>query len=294
MITLGLIQAPSTLDLDENIDTIRHFIIEAKRQDCRALCFPEAFLTGYVPGKAPADDSSRKAQSGFSTEADNSSTKALSNLAITVDDPAIKTVSALAIENDMDLLAGFMEKSGDQFFLTHGIFTADGRREFYRKTHLGQKEQMIFTPGDKLEVFHLSCNLTIGIQLCVETHFPEITQTLSLMGAEVIFAPHAVPRAAGDRHKIWSRFIPARSYDNRVYMACCNQWDISRFGGGCMVTDPRGELIAACQDDGPSLLTFQTDPEEVRRYHQENSRMSCRYYPARRRPELYRTDHTFS
>ena len=26
-----------------------------------------------------------------------------------------------------------------------------------------------------------------------------------------------------------------------------------------MVTDPRGELIAACQDDGPSLLTFQTD-----------------------------------
>lgn len=99
----------------------------------------------------------------------------------------------------MDILAGFMEKAGDTFYITHGIFRRDGTRDYYRKTQLGKSEKLFFASGDTLEVFFLTNWLKIGIPLCVETHYPEITQALALKGAAVIFAPHAVPRASGDR-----------------------------------------------------------------------------------------------
>jgi len=127
----------------------------------------------------------------------------------------------------------------------------------------------------------------VGFQLCVETHFPDITQTLALRDAEVIFAPHAVPRISGNREHIWNKYIPARSYDNRVYVACCNLWDENRFGGGCLITDPRGEVLAGHYKEGPHLLIAEIDRELISRYRTEGDKRSTHYYPAKRRTELY-------
>lgn len=249
MIRLGIVQAPAG-------ERIEAYVSEARRRGCAAVCFPECALTGYDPERA-------------------------AEKAVPADSPVIRRVSELAEDCGTDLLAGFMERDGEELYLTQGLFRADGSRDFYRKTHLGRKEGRFFTPGGELKVFELSCGLTVGVQLCVETHFPEITQTLALKGAEVIFAPHAVPRAAGSRRDIWERFIPARSYDNRVYMACCNLWDEARFGGGCMVTGPEGRVEAACWEDAPALVTFEADRQIVADLRKK------RFYPRQRRPELY-------
>lgn len=264
MMKCGIVQASSGTEIKENIDTLKKYVAEAKEKGCSVLCFPEAFLTGYVP-------------------------KAVAEFAVSGDSEYIRQVAEVARQYKMDLLVGFMEKTQHDniYYLTHGIFHADGSCDFYRKTHLGQREREIFEAGDQLQVLELSCGLKIGIELCVETHFPEITQTLSLMGAEVIFAPHAVPRVAGSRKAIWSKIIPARSYDNRVYMACCNQWDEKKFGGGCLVTDPAGEVVVSCYEDQEALVCFDVDLEKVRDYHKENNSMKKRYYPGMRRVELY-------
>lgn len=262
MIKFAVIQLSSEGSARDNLDRIAACAAAAAKESCSALCFPECSLTGYDPELA-------------------------ADKAISRDDPLLREISALAEAFCIDLLVGFMERDSSCFFLTHGVFRRDGSRDFYRKTHLGQKEARIFSPGDRLAVFPLSCGLSIGLQLCVETHFPEITQTLALKGAEVIFAPHAVPRAAGERQIIWGKYIPARSYDNRVYLACCNQWDDARFGGGCLVTDPRGEVIGASFENGPDLLTFEVAPGLVSRFHGDDSFPGGRYFPLHRRPELY-------
>lgn len=262
MVRLGLVQASAGSDAAENLNTVRRFAAEGKAAGCAAICFPEAFLTGYDPDRA-------------------------AELALQKDHPIFQEIAVLARNLEMDLLVGFMEKAENRLFLTHGNWRSDGVCFFYRKTHLGQKEQTIFCPGDKLEVFSLSCGLRIGIQLCVETHFPEITQTYSLKGAEVIFAPHASPMDPEKRRNLWTKYIPARSYDNRVYMACCNLRDSGRFGGGCMVTDPGGEIQLSSFENAPGLLTFDADPDRVRTYHSSDRDRNHRYYPARRRPELY-------
>lgn len=262
MVKLGLIQASACDKAVINFEGIRQFAKEGKAAGCTALCFPEAFLTGYFPERA-------------------------AELALQKEHPLLAQISALAKSLQIDLLVGFMEKAENRFYLTHGIWRRDGTCHCYRKTHLGQKEQTIFSPGDCLEVFSLSCGLRIGIQLCVEAHFPEITQTYSLGGAEVIFAPHASPMAAEKRRNLWEKYIPARSYDNRVYMACCNHWDSQRFGGGCLVTDPRGDILASSFDNAPGLLSFDVDPEMVHAYHAPNPGRNHHYYPGRRHPELY-------
>lgn len=263
MIKLGLVQAAACKDTQENLQTLSRFVMEASREGCEAVCFPECFLTGYDPEECAA-------------------------LAVARNADCILHTAELAKQYAVDILTGFMEKGQDACFITHGIFRKDGSCDFYRKTHLGKKESLYFAPGDSLPVFPLSCGLRVGFQLCVETHYPEITQTLTLQGAEVVFAPHAVPRVSGDRQKIWGKYITARSYDNRIYMACCNLWDETRFGGGCLVTDPRGEIEAACFTDFEGLLTFTVSRELVARYRTPGDKRHTHFYPAKRRPELYK------
>lgn len=260
MLTFGLTSVPSDLSIEKNLETLKEYAALAKTEGCTALCFPECFLTGYAPKEADMRAISR-----------NSS--------------YLQEIHTLAKALGMDLLVGFMERDGEQFFITHGIFLADGSMQYYRKTHLGEREKLVFTPGNSLDIFTLSCGVTFGIQICVETHFNDITQSLSLRGARLIFAPHAIPRVAGSREKIWNKYIPTRSYDNQVYFACCNQWDKERFGGGLLVTTAKGDILTSFYEDEAKILTFSVDKDEILPLAEGVSRKH--YFPANRRPELY-------
>lgn len=262
MTKIGLIQASSVMDINANLISVRAFAAQAQQMGCEVVCFPECFLTGYSPEYA-------------------------FDRAIKPDSEILQKVSATAREFGIDLLVGYMEHCDDFYYIAHSLFRSDGTRAVYRKSHLGQKEQKYFTAGDRLEVFSLSNGMRVGLQICVETHYPDITQTLALKGAEIIFAPHAVPQVAGDREKIWNKYIPARSYDNRVYYACCNLWDGERFGGGCLVTDPRGDCVAACFDSKPQLLVCDIDLRLAAYYRIPGDKHATQYYPAKRRKELY-------
>ncbi|MBR2132433.1 MAG: hypothetical protein IJ955_07855 [Oscillospiraceae bacterium] len=262
MIRIGLVQAASHESATQNLKSLRSFVQQAQHAHCDVICFPECFLTGYAPER-------------------------VSELALDTDSPILDNVSSVAQEFQIDLLVGYMEYCNGKSFITHGIFKKDCSRLFYHKSHLGSKERNFFTSGDSLDVFDLSCGLRIGFQLCVETHFPEITQTLSLRGADIIFAPHAVPRISGDRAALWEKYIPARSYDNRVYFACCNQWDKERFAGGCLVTDPRGDVVSSYFEDSAYLLVCDIDPKLAAKYRPSENNSSKYYFPAKRRKELY-------
>ena len=120
MVRLGLVQAPAGSNALENFDVIRQFAEEGKAVGCSALCFPEAFLTGYFPNCA-------------------------GELALEKGHSLLSQIGDLARSLQLDLLVGFMEKEEKRIFLTHGIWHCDGTRDFYRKTHLGKKEALYFT-----------------------------------------------------------------------------------------------------------------------------------------------------
>ena len=258
----ALVSAPAPAAAASAADCTERYAAEAESCGARVLCFPEAFLTGYGTDEGHLQ-------------------RALSRHS-----EVIREVGAIAVRHRLDLLAGFIEvdKEGRRY-ITHGIFRPDGTADFYRKTHLGSREKEVFSAGNELPVFTLGCGLRAGIALCVENHYPEIAQTLSLRGAEVIFAPHAVPGRAADRERIWKTFIPARSYDSRVFMLCCNlRTDAG--GGGIFGTGPDGQEILPFSAEQGSL-SVDIDPCEIARYHEKTAGMRFRYYPAQRRGELY-------
>ena len=261
-VRIGIVQTGSVPgNPEQNLQILRQFAQQAKEAGCSAVCFPEGFLTGYDPGHTQ-------------------------EYAIPQDDPAVRAVSEIAAELGIDILTGYMEAAGRVFYINHSVFYPDSSVLPYRKTHLGDKERSIFETGGHLAVFPLSCGLTAGFQVCVECHFPEITQTLSLRGSQVIFSPFASPGTSADRERIWKTIIPARCYDNRVYLTCCNQVG-ERFSGGALACGPDGSIVAEDFNGKPSLLTFDVDIGLLQRYRSEDPSMKYRYFPAKRRPELY-------
>lgn len=258
MIKVGLIQAAADTP-EDNLSLIDTGAQRAAELGCCCVCFSECSLTGYTPDN-PAHS------------------------AIARNDPLLSAVSAVSRRFGLDVLVGFQERQDGQYYITHGIFRPDGSRDFYRKTHLGEKEAGVFTPGGRLAVFSLSCGINAGFQLCVETHFPEITRTLSLKGAQIIFAPHAVPTPLQQRQDIWKKIIPARCYDNRVYILCCNRAD-NAYPGGVFACDCAGEVLPAvsCAPEHPAV--FEIDPHMALRYRTDTGRR--RYHLPFRRPELY-------
>ena len=261
-VRVSLVSEKAPVSAADGIRCIESYAQAVSGSGSRVLCFPEAYLTGY----GTDEEHLERALSVHSYETDG--------------------LRELAVRYRMDLLAGFLERGeAGSLFVTHGIFRPDGTAEYYRKTHLGVREKKVFTAGSYLPVFTLGCGLRAGIALCVENHFPEIAQTLSLRGAEAVFAPHAVPGSAAERETIWKKYVPARSYDNRVYMLCCNLRTESG-GGGLYGTGPDGcEILPFTEKKGSGSADL--NPCEVRRYHEPSAGMRFRYYPAARRGSLY-------
>lgn len=248
-------------DMEARLGMISDISFTAAMEGAKAVCFPEAFVTGYAPKRA-------------------------TELAVTRDSGAVRELSAISARRDIDILAGFMEAAPDGYCVTHGLFRPDGDSFFYRKSHLGESEKDVFLPGGSLEVFPMSCGLTAGFQLCVELHVPEMTQELSRRGADIIFCPHSVPGSSAKRKGLWEKLLSARGYDSRTYIACLN--DNSATHEGCFAAaDPLGDIILSSFENEGSLVFFDADPALIRRFRSGSTAMSERYYPSMARKELY-------
>lgn len=250
-----------------NLDRTRHWVLQASKRGATLVCFPEMNLTGYSNRKTIADH------------------------AISAKGPEIDALVRLAVDQRIALLVGFAEKSRDgKLFASHMAITPNGRTGIYRKLHLAPPEVDYFSPGQTLPVFHWS-GIRFGIQLCYDAHFPEITTRMAEVDADVIFIPHASPRGlAADKHQSWLRHLPARAFDNGLFVVACNQTGDNQnglvFPGNAVVFSPSGEIIDTCLSGNSGLLVTDLTADQMQ--HVRSHRM--RYFFPNRRPGLYRQD----
>jgi N-carbamoylputrescine amidase len=168
------------------------------------------------------------------------------------------------------------------------VANQDGTLWKYRKTHLSPQEIRVYRPGEEIHVYR-SSHLVFGIQLCYESHFPEMSTLMALEGAEAIFMPHASPRGNPlEKTESWLRHLPSRAFDNGVYVIACNQSRETKrglsFPGVVLALSPSGRILAKYMGTGQELILIDLkaiELEEVR-----NHRM--KYFLPNRRPELYR------
>lgn len=251
-------------DLKGNLATTRRWTRRAADQGAQVVCFPELNLTGYCH------------------------VETVHELAQPLDGPLAKEMSDLAAETGVVVLAGMIEKDATgHLFASHLVVHPKGKIEVYRKLHLAPPERKRFTAGDAVPLFH-AAGITFGVQLCYDAHFPDLSTHMARHGADVIFVPHASPRfLPGEKHRSWMRHLPARAYDNSVFLLACNQVGENgnglSFAGNAVIIDPSGWVRQTWLEGEAGMLLANlraADLDHVRGH-------GMRYFLPNRRTELF-------
>ncbi|GAA4095692.1 nitrilase-related carbon-nitrogen hydrolase [Actinomadura miaoliensis] len=124
------------------------------------------------------------------------------------------------------VVGGFCERGEDgRLYNSAAVVDRGGVRVVYRKTHLWDGEKLLFTPGDRPPPVVPTAAGPVGVLICYDLEFPEMTRTLALAGAHLVAAPvnwPLVDRPEGERPpEVVIAMAAARV--NRMVIACCDR-----------------------------------------------------------------------
>jgi predicted amidohydrolase len=196
-----------------------------------------------------------------------------------LDGPFCSGLAACAKATGVALVAGVFEPShNDLVFNTAVTFDDSGELvSVYRKLHLfdafGQSESSEVAPGSEIVTFGMG-GLTVGVQICYDLRFPELSRALAVRGATLLLVPAAW--AAGlFKEEHWMTLVRARAIENTVWVAAVGQVPdpdetTHRHLGGVgrsVLVDPFG-VVRADLGPAPRVAVADVDPAlvaEVRR-----------------------------
>src|SRR5262249_26844375 len=100
-----------------------------------------------------------------------------------------------AARGDALVVGGFCELASDgRLFNSSALVGRNGVLAVYRKMHLWNEECHWFTPGDSPAPVVATRHGSIGLAVCYDLEFPELTRGLALQGARLIALPTNWPR----------------------------------------------------------------------------------------------------
>jgi 5-aminopentanamidase len=181
--------------------------------------------------------------------------------AVTRDSPLIVSVQAIAARQSKAIVLGYAEKDGAHVFNSaicigsNGVILANYRKQ----TAANDYESSCFARGGCGSVFLLN-GIPTSILICMDVEFPELVRRASLDGAQLLIVPTAL---APKWRVIPEAVIPARAYENGIFIAYCNyagEDDIGQFCGQSLVAGPDGRAIVSAGSDSCILeATINSD-----------------------------------
>ena len=118
------------------------------------------------------------------------------------------------------------------------------------------------TTGERADVFETALG-TIGMIICYDGDFPELSRLLAVKGAEVIVRPSALLRS----YDIWHLTNSARAYDNHVYVVATNSIGPDAgddyYFGHSMIVNPIAWRLAQARGT-EEIIAARLDPDPLR------------------------------
>lgn len=250
-IKIAAIQMSTVADKMENVRTVKTYLEKIKDENPDFVILPEMFCCPYQTENFP-----------IYAEKEGG--------------PVWQQLSGYAKQYGIYLIGGSMpEKDAEgNVYNTSYIFDREGKQiGKHRKVHLfdidvkgGQtfKESDTLTAGDSDTVFDTEFG-KMGVMLCFDIRFPELSRMMVNDGAKVIFVPAAFNMTTGPAH--WELSFRTRALDNQIYMVgCAPARDVSAgyiSWGHSIVTDPWGRVIDMLDEkEGILLAELDMDYEE--------------------------------
>ena len=237
---------PKVGNKERNLKQITEQASKARRKNIDLLIFPELHLTGY------------------------SMRDEVSHLAEPIPGPSTKKVEALAREHGVHVVFGMPEESEVKGVIhnTAVLVGPKGLIGKYRKIHLPThsvfEERRYYRPGREAVVFKTDLG-TIGLNICYDLYFPELTRLQALKGVELVVCVSASP---GLRRRFFEGFCLSRAMENAIYLAYVNRVGVEeglQFWGGSRVVAPNGSVLAQCKYDVEDFRPCKVDLDEVSR-----------------------------
>jgi 5-aminopentanamidase len=256
---------PKLGEKNRNLETCLSRLDEAASAGAELVVFPECALPGYL------FESAEEALP-FAEEIPGPSTDALAD--------ACRRLGT-------HVVCGLLERDGDHVRNAAILVGPDGLIGTYRKTHLPfLGVDRFVAPGDELDVYDTPIG-RIGLEICYDLRFPEVTRTLALKGADIVAHPTNFPVAA----RLQTELITvARAAENRIYLLTANRVGKERwaeFCGWSQIVDPYGRRLAEADETGEALLVADIEVEKARDKDYVIPGDYELYLFGDRRPELY-------
>jgi predicted amidohydrolase len=227
----ALVQMKSSVNKEQNLAYSLELINEAAKNKARLICFPEFQMAYSPPEQKP---------------------EALHKIAEKINGNFISTLSYSAKQNKINVIATIYEiintnKQNHKVFDTAIIINDLGKlKSVYRKVHLydalGFKESKKLVAGSTIERPTRTSVGNLGLLICYDMRFPEISRILTVNGASILASPSAWV-AGFMKQEHWEIMVKARAIENGVYVIAPNQVG-NIYCGHSMVIDPFGSTLA--------------------------------------------------
>lgn len=169
---------------------------------------------------------------------------------------------ALTRELNIHLVLGFPEKAEVKFFNSAALIEPSGKTTIYRKLHLFDREKNLFDRGDSPPPVIETAIGKIGLMICFDWIFPEVSRLLALNSAQIICHPSNLVLT------YCQQAMFARSVENGVFTATCNRIGSETrtdrtltFTGASQILSNRGALLAQAGKDTEEIISAEIAPE---------------------------------
>jgi predicted amidohydrolase len=243
--------APVRGGVPENLDRLEAIV---RAGPAELAVFPELFLSGYRVGDR------------------------VHSIAFRSDGPEIERLSAIARDHRMALVVGAPIRSPDRpgesqnaSVLVRPDGTVGVQPKRFLPTYGPFEEGSYFSPTSESRPWSLGVH-QIGLEICYDAFFPEVTRGLALAGASLFVAISAAPVTS---RRLFERVLPARAVENATPLVYVNRVGVEDgvvFGGGTAAWDARGELLPPTEvpferrEVEEALVTVEVDLEEAPRW----------------------------
>ena len=259
-VRIAVASTPLTATLDEAVPAAVTAVEEAARLGAAIVCLPETGLPGHRSQARHVPDVSAEAI-----------------------DAALDEVAAAARRAGIVAIVGVEYPSAAGREIRAIVFEADGTRLGEQaKTQIDPSEEPNYVAGSGRRVF-TAAGVTFGIAICHEGfRYPEISRSLVLMGAQVIFAPHYVTTGDGSLPARWcdaanpynEKALLCRALENTVFVAASNVAAADQGSATCIV-GPDGSLVASLEYGSVGVTAADIDLDLADR------RLALRWAPER-------------
>jgi len=256
-IKLALCQMKVVDDKNQNIAKALDMIANSSDKDADIAILPEMFNCPYQNDK-------------FIEYSEN-----------VEDSVTLDNISEIASEKDIFVLAGSIPEKDDSGKIYNTSFLFDNNGKIiakHRKVHLFDidipnkvyfKESDVLSSGNDFTVVETKFG-KIGIGICYDIRFPELSRHMALNDAKILFFPGAFNLTTGPAH--WELLFRSRALDNQVFCVgvapAINDEASYHSYGHSLVVSPWGDVLVEASED-EKLIISEIDLNEINKIREE-------------------------